>query len=59
MCDEYDDERMRAFWRALAERAEVTKLEPEADETRELEMPVLELGTVAEPKRTKARTLVH
>ncbi len=26
MCDEYDDERMRAFWRVLAERESLVDL---------------------------------
>ncbi len=59
MCDEYDDERMRAFWRALAERDEVAKLDSEADVNTELEAPVRELGPIEGPKRTKLRTLVH
>ncbi len=62
MCDEYDDERMRAFWRAFAERQEVAKLNSnvdEADDNREFETPVLELGSAAEPKRNKPRTLPH
>ena len=59
MCDEYDDERMRAFWRALAARDELAKRDLGAEDTPEPETPVLELGPVDEPKRTKPRSLAH
>ncbi len=59
MCDEYEDERMRAFWRALVEREEVVKLDPEAEVNHEVVTPVLELGSVAEPKRATPRTLIQ
>ena len=35
MCDEYDEEHMRAFWRAIAVREELAKLEPELEGTGE------------------------
>ncbi len=59
MCDEYDDERMRAFWRALAEREEVAKLEPETDETGAVDQPIAPIGGTLEPRRAKPRPLMH
>ncbi len=57
MCDEYDDERMRVFWRQLAVQEERTsqELEPEAA-IEPIGQPV---GEVGEPKRAKPRALVH
>lgn len=38
MCDEYDDERMRAFWRRLEIEEELPR---EVREPKELELPVV------------------
>ncbi len=60
MCDEYDDERMRAFWRALAEREEAEKLDPEVHRTESLDLPmIVPLGETVEPRNTKPKALVH
>ncbi len=55
MCDEYDDERMRAFWRMLSERDGLVSLNVvELEETG----PIVKLA--AEPaSKTKPRALVH
>ncbi len=56
MCDEYDDERMRAFWRQLAMQEELAKLEPEPETSDEIGVrPLSEL----EPKRAKREALLH
>jgi hypothetical protein len=54
MCDEYDDERMRAFWRELDVRKELAKPQPVDDE---LEGVALSLPALVEPKRSKPRGL--
>ncbi len=59
MCDEYDDERMRAFWRALAEREEIAKLDSEADDSKPLSFPVVPVGENLEPRHSKPRALLH
>ncbi|HLE53977.1 MAG TPA: hypothetical protein VI999_01875 [Thermoplasmata archaeon] len=56
MCDEYDDERMRAFWRMLAERDGLVSLHVvEPEETEPIVKPVL----LEPPSRTKPRALVR
>jgi len=57
MCDEYDEDRMRALWRQLAIREERTRLEPETDPVGE--SPERPLGEIVEPKPTKPRALLH
>nr|AKQ01956.1 hypothetical protein [uncultured euryarchaeote Rifle_16ft_4_minimus_309] len=55
MCDEYHDERMRAFWRALADQTENEELEDELD------APVI-VPLRAEsdgPEKRKARALLR
>ncbi len=52
MCDEYDDERMRVFWRALVEQKErVSSLEEIAAAPLDV-APIL----TAEPTTVRART---
>lgn len=55
MCDEYHDERMRAFWRALADLDEEDELEEE------LEHPiVVKLAPEpVEPEKRRARPLAR
>ncbi len=55
VCDEYEDERMKAFWRLLDERERRASLEPE-----EAEEP-LELSPVPIPEavKPKVRPLVR
>lgn len=53
MCDEYDEERLRAFWRALAAANLSTWLEePDA-------IPVRDLGTPVSGSARKARSLLR
>ncbi|HYM39993.1 MAG TPA: hypothetical protein VEY12_07610 [Thermoplasmata archaeon] len=55
MCDEYDDERMRAFWRQLAVLEERGSLDEASEES-----PVAKpLGELVEPKRAKPRALAR
>ncbi len=56
MCDEYDDERMRAFWRLLAEQKGLVPLdvvEPEGDPRAD----VLQLTGPATPAKPRAAAL--
>lgn len=57
MCDEYDDERMRAFWRRLAIPEERTSLDPEPMAA--VEPIVQPLGEGVEPPPVKPRALVR
>ncbi|HII40806.1 MAG TPA: hypothetical protein HA326_06270 [Thermoplasmata archaeon] len=57
MCDEYDDERMRAFWRGFVVPEEIPRAEREDGET---EHPVVTppLGT-PEPRQARLRPLTR
>ena len=57
MCDEYDDERMRAFWRGFVVPEEIPRAEREDGET---EPPVVTppLGT-PEPRQARLRPLTR
>ncbi len=57
MCDEYDDERMRAFWRQLAQQEELADLEDEREKP--VDRVVLPVGEIVEPKRAKPRILTR
>ncbi len=57
MCDEYEDERLRAFWRQLAIRDELGKLEPAPEPADE--SVVKPVGEIVEPTRAKPRALRH
>lgn len=57
MCDEYEDERMWAFWRRLEIREE---LEREERETKEVESPIpVTLPVGNETPKARPRTLTH
>ena len=55
MCDEYDDARMKAFWRALGAIEAENELEDDKDEL--LRSPV-SVATV-EPPKPKAKSLLR
>ncbi len=56
MCDEYDDERMRIFWRMLAEREDLEHLDM-VESTREAAVP-MPLASEPVPK-PKSRPLLR
>ncbi|MCI4371527.1 MAG: hypothetical protein L3J78_02660 [Thermoplasmata archaeon] len=55
MCDEYYDERMRVFRRALAEADQDEELDEEAEEP--IEKPIV--VTPIELRKTRPKTLAH
>jgi len=57
MCDEYEDERMVAFWRRLEELEQRTQTAPETGEPVEPHVRI-EPDPAATPK-AKSRPLVH
>lgn len=57
MCEEYDDERMKVFWRVLDERHKLEMVEPASEETEQpIVKPLTELG---EAQKQKHRALVR
>ena len=57
MCDEYDEERMRVFWKQIAMHEDLANLTPE-DEL-EGETPHLPVGEIVEPRRARPRSLLQ
>ena len=57
MCDEYDEERMRVFWKQIAMHEDLANLKPE-DEL-EGETPHLPVGEIVEPRRARPRSLLQ
>ena len=56
MCDEYEDERMWAFWRRL----EIQELKREELDAKEAEVPVpIALPATPEMPKARPRTLTH
>ncbi len=57
MCDEYDDERMVAFWRRLEELERRERLSSEPEEARE---PLVHVESeIAQAPKAKPRALTH
>jgi hypothetical protein len=57
MCDEYEHERMRIFWRQLALQAERSDLETEPETVGE---PLVKPAEdIVVPANRRSRTLVH
>lgn len=57
MCDEYDDERMRIFWRQLAVQEERTELDEEREPLRE---PLVKPAEgIVPPETRKPRALAR
>ncbi len=55
MCDEYDDERMRVFWRQLAMQEGHAQLEAEPEgESQPVVLPTIELREL-KPAKPQAR----
>ncbi len=57
MCDEYEDERMRAFWRQLVVLEDLDVLDPEDEAAPE--RAAKPLGEIVEPTRAKPRALLR
>ncbi len=54
MCDEYDDERMVAFWRRLELQEQIKR---EERELQEIELPLT--TAIPEARKTRPRALIH
>ena len=58
MCDEYDDERMRLFWRKLAENEDLVVLPTETVDV-PVEPIVRPLGAEAEKAKARPKALAR
>lgn len=58
MCDEYDDERMRAFWRLVAERENLIVLPAETPEEPQVAMPA-PVGLEGPSPKARAKPLTR